>query len=105
MSKFIGLLGELHPDLPEEDEEQDGSGTDGNEAARTVRNSNQDRAQFSLNGTPATSKSQFVLDVVKAYVAKYPKKTFAELEEVFPISLCSKGYKFIGRKPPEKCIL
>lgn len=87
--------------LPEEDEDQEGPASGDNDTARTVRNSNQDRTQFSLNGNPATSKSQFVLDVVKAYVAKYPKKTFAQLEEVFPISLCSKGYKFIGLLCPE----
>ena len=87
--------------LPEEDDEQDDTAPGENDAAKTVRNSNQDRTRFSLNGNPATSKSQFVLDVVKAYVAKYPKKTFAELEEVFPISLCSKGYKFIGLLCPE----
>lgn len=82
--------------LPEEDDKQDGFDAGDNTDAKTVRNSNQDHTQFSLNGNPATSKSQFVLDVVKAYVAKYPKKTFAELDEAFPISLCSKRYKFIG---------
>ena len=81
--------------LPEEDDEQDDYGEEDPEA-RTARNNNQDRTQFSLNGNPATSKSQFVLDVVRAYVAKHPDKTFAQLEEVFPISLCSKGYRFIG---------
>ena len=87
--------------LPEEDDEQDYPASGVNDAAKTARNSNQDHTQFSLNGNPATSKSQFVLDLVKAYVAKYPNKTFAELEEVFPISLCSKGYKFIGLLCPE----
>ena len=82
--------------LPEEDEGQNAAAEGGNATTRTVRNSNQDRTQYSLNGNPATSKSQFVLDIVKAYVANHPEKTFEELEEVFPISLCSKGYKFLG---------
>lgn len=82
--------------LPKEDEDPNAAADGGNATTKTGRNNNQDRTQYSLNGNPATSKSQFVLDVVKAYVAKHPEKTFEELERVFPISLCSKGYKFLG---------
>ena len=81
--------------LPEEEEAQEAAGTD-KPASGTGRNCNYDYTKYSLNGNPATSKSQFVLDVVRAYVAKHPDKTFAELEEVFPITLCSKGFKHIG---------
>lgn len=91
--KAIGIWSSY---LPEEDEEPNAAADGGNATTKTDRNNNQDRTQYSLNGNPATSKSQFVLDVVKAYVAKHPEKTFEELEEVFPISLCSKGYKFLG---------
>lgn len=87
--------------LPEDDEGNEDTASGGNDTAKTIKNSSQDRTRFSLNGNPAISKSQFVLDVVKAYVAKYPKKTFAELEQAFPVSLCSKGYKFIGLLCPE----
>lgn len=55
-----------------------------------------DRTKFSLNGAPATSKRQFVLDVVKAYVEKHPEKTFDELKRVFHPGLCSPGFKCIG---------
>jgi len=83
--------------LPEEDDE----GTDELMGAvispvGTGRNSNHDYTQFSLNGRPATSKSQFVPDLVGAYVAKHPEKTFAELKRIFHIGLCSKGFKHIG---------
>ena len=59
-------------------------------------NFNHDYTKFSLNGNPATSKRQFVLDVVKAYVAKHPEKTFTELRAVFHDGLCTNGHKHIG---------
>ena len=55
-----------------------------------------DRTKFSLNGAPATSKRQFVLDVVKAYLEKHSEKTFDELKVVFHPGLCSPGFKCIG---------
>ncbi len=84
--------------LPEEDDSDVSSTSDSTESEVTggARNMRQDYTQFSLNGAHATSKSQFVTDLVRAYVQKHPEKTFAELRDVFSIDLCSKGYKFIG---------
>lgn len=94
--RFAGKANVVWPSyLPEEEEAQEAVGTD-KPASGTGRNCNYDYTKYSLNGNPATSKSLFVLDVVRAYVAKHPDKTFAELEEVFPITLCSKGFKHIG---------
>lgn len=82
--------------LPEEEDEQVSSHDSDSTTPVIKRNMNQDYTRFSLNGGPITSKSQFVPNLVKAYVDKHPEKTFAELREVFHIGLCSKGFKFIG---------
>lgn len=60
------------------------------------RNVIHDYTRFSLNGGLATSKAQFVINVVNAYVEQHPEKTFAELEEVFNAGLCCKGFKYLG---------
>lgn len=81
--------------LPEEDEEEnnlDDTGN-GNNPSERIKH---DRTKFSLNGAQATSKRQFVLDVVKAYLKKHPEKTFEELKKVFHTDLCSPGFKCIG---------
>ena len=80
------------PDEEDNDELDNGETEVGNEQ-NTFRH---DYTKFSLNGNPATSKRQFVLDVVNAYVTKYPQKTYAELESVFHVGLCTKGHKHIG---------
>lgn len=82
--------------LPEEEDDVIDNAEASYPNVRGSRNITHDLTQFSLNGKPATSKSQFVIDVVNAYVAKHPEKTFAELERIFPISLCSKGFKHLG---------
>ncbi len=83
--------------LPEEDEDDATAQTKvGNATTGTGRNANHDYTQFSLNGKPATSKSQFVPDLVRAYVEKHPEKTYEELKKIFHIGLCSKGFKHIG---------
>lgn len=83
--------------LPEEDDED---ALDAENIGNTQSDNNgvisHDRTKFSLNGAPATSKRQFVLDVVKAYVEKHPEKTFDELKRVFLPGLCSPGFKCIG---------
>lgn len=83
--------------LPEEDDED---ALDAENIGNTQSDNNgvisHDRTKFSLNGAPATSKRQFVLDVVKAYVEKHPEKTFDELKRVFHPGLCSPGFKCIG---------
>ena len=57
---------------------------------------NHDYSKFSLNGAPSTSKRQFVVDLVKAYVAKYPDKSFCQLQSVFHDGLCTKGHRHRG---------
>ena len=57
---------------------------------------NHDYSKFSLNGAPSTSKRQFVVDLVKAYVAKYPDKSFSQLQSVFHDGLCTKGHRHRG---------
>ena len=83
--------------LPEEEDDDslDSGSTNGTQtgSASTISH---DRTKFSLNGAPATSKRQFVLDVVKAYIKKHPEKTFDELKTVFHSELCSPGFKCIG---------
>lgn len=78
--------------LPEE-EDEDTSDIPSNEIPG---NFSHDYTKYSLDGNPATSKRQFVLDVVKAYVTKHPEKTFAELKTTFHDDLCTKGHKHIG---------
>ncbi|MBR4871096.1 MAG: HNH endonuclease [Alistipes sp.] len=55
-----------------------------------------EKIRLSLNGVPMISMSRFVLDVVNAYMTKYPEVTFARLKEVFHDGLCSYGYRFKG---------
>ena len=52
--------------------------------------------KLSLNGRQPVSLSRFVLDVVRAYIKKYPETTFANLKRVFHDGLCSRGYRFKG---------
>ena len=80
------------------DEEDDDADTTSASGSTNDGESNfsHDYTRFSLNGNPATSKRQFVLDVVKAYVAKHPDYTYAQLQAVFTTDLCTKGHKHIG---------
>lgn len=55
-----------------------------------------DYTKFALNGGAFVAKSRFVLDVVRAYMAKYPEATYAQLKKVFHDGLCSSGFKFKG---------
>lgn len=82
--------------LPEEEDDITEAPEDGKTTVAIGRNANHDYTRFSLNGHPFTSKSQFVTDIVRAYVAKYPDKTFEELRKVFNKALCNKGHKHIG---------
>lgn len=85
---------ELWPSyLPKEEEE-----TETVPADTTVRNGNfnHDYTKYSLNNRPATSKRQFVFDVVKAYTEKYSDKTYAEIKQIFNDSLCTYGHRHIG---------
>lgn len=83
--------------LPEEDEDEPSGESEADTSATGLgRNANHDYTQFSLNGKPATSKSQFVTDLVAAYVEKHPDMTFDELQKVFHVGLCTKGHKHIG---------
>lgn len=82
--------------LPEEDEDEPDSTSASGSTTDGESNFNHDYTRFSLNGSPATSKRQFVLDVVKAYVAKHPDHTYAQLQAVFTTDLCTKGHKHIG---------
>lgn len=52
--------------------------------------------KLSLNGGPVVSMSRFVLDVVRAYIKKYPESTYSHLKLVFHDDLCCKGYHFKG---------
>lgn len=52
--------------------------------------------KLSLNGSAHVSMSRFVLDVVIAYMTKYPDCTYSKLKEVFHDGLCCKGYRFKG---------
>ena len=52
--------------------------------------------KLSLNGRQPVSLSRFVLDVVRAYIKKYPETTFTNLKRVFHDGLCSRGYRFKG---------
>lgn len=70
--------------LPEEEDEG---------AAETL---SVEKIRLSLNGGPMISMSRFVLDVVNAYMTKFPEVTFARLKEVFHDGLCSHGYRFKG---------
>ena len=88
--------------LPEEDDELNDVDDDRDVTTKGGRNYNHDRTQYSLNGKPATSKSQFVFDVVKAYITKHPDKTYSELEKVFHAGLCTIGHKHIGLICSEK---
>lgn len=52
--------------------------------------------KLSLNGGSYVSLSRFVLDVVCAYMKKYPAKSFSQLKEIFHDGLCCRGYRFKG---------
>lgn len=52
--------------------------------------------KLSLNGGPVVSMSRFVLDVVRAYLKKYPESTYSHLKSVFHDDLCCYGYRFKG---------
>lgn len=83
------------PDDNEDNDEDTNLSSTANEtdSSEKIRH---DRTKFSLNGAQPTSKRQFVLDVVKAYIDKHPEKTFVELNKVFHPDLCSPGFKCIG---------
>lgn len=78
--------------LPEDDEAHEESEDDFTTAVSLSHN----YTKFSLNGMPAISKSQFVLELVKAYMTEHPDITYSELKMVFHDGLCIKGHKHIG---------
>ena len=83
--------------LPEEDEDDTPETNEGGDTTvATGRNANHDYTRFSLNGHPFTSKSQFVTDIVRAYIEKHPDMSFEDLRKVFHVGLCNKGHKHIG---------
>lgn len=82
--------------LPDEEDDNADTTSASDSTNDGESNFSHDYTRFSLNGNPATSKRQFVLDVVKAYVAKHPDYTYAQLQAVFTTDLCTKGHKHIG---------
>lgn len=66
------------------------------EPKKAGRNSNHDNTKYSLDGSPAMSKSEFVPTFVRLYIEKHPEKTYRELKQKFPDRLCASGFKFIG---------
>lgn len=78
--------------LPEDDEAREESEDD----FTTAVSLSHDYTKFSLNGMPAISKRQFVLELVKAYMTEHPDITYSELKMVFHDGLCIKGHKHIG---------
>ena len=88
---------EVWPSYLPDEEDDDADTTSASDSTNDGEsNFSHDYTRFSLNGNPATSKRQFVLDVVKAYVAKHPDYTYAQLQTVFTTDLCTKGHKHIG---------
>lgn len=88
---------EVWPSYLPDEEDDDADTTSASDSTNDGEsNFSHDYTRFSLNGNPATSKRQFVLDVVKAYVAKHPDYTYAQLQAVFTTDLCTKGHKHIG---------
>ena len=84
--------------LPEEDDADDDSSetTLFDTHSSQSGNLSHDYTRFSLDGGPATSKRQFVLNLVKAYQSKYPECTYTQLKEVFNDNLCTNGHRHIG---------
>ena len=83
--------------LPEEDEDEDADfGNIDDDSKPIIGTKSHDRTKFTLNGSSPMSKRQFVLEFVKAFVAKHPDMTYPELKKVFNNDLCATGYKFIG---------
>ena len=88
---------EIWPSYLPEDEEDAADAEDFTFINKVKRNcENHDYTKFSLNGKPATTKNQFVLDVVRAYIEKHPSVTYTELLKVFHEGLCSRGHKHKG---------
>lgn len=88
---------EVWPSYLPDEEDDDADTTSASDSTNDGEsNFSHDYTRFSLNGNPATSKRQFVLDVVKAYVAKHPDYTYAQLQAVFTTDLCTKGHKHVG---------
>lgn len=84
--------------LPDDDDDEEAADIETNADSIPGASSNDthDYTKFSLNGAPATSKRRFVFDLVKAYIAKYPDITFAQLKAVFNDDLCTRGHKHVG---------
>ena len=83
--------------LPEDDDETYTDPVDFHtEKSTSSGNFNHDYTKFSLDGQRPTSKRQFVLDLIKAYVAKHPDKTYAELKVVLHDGLCTSGHIHLG---------
>ena len=85
--------------LPEDYDEETESAVDSADGATSGENGGTDThdyTKYSLNGGPFVPKRRFVLDVVRAYMAKHPNTTYAQLKEVFHDGLCSSGYRFRG---------
>ncbi len=61
-----------------------------------------DRTKYSFNGVENLGKGPLALAVVKFYVSKNPKVTFAKLKEVFPDTLMTKYGVFTDLKDGEK---
>ena len=66
------------------------------EDAESIEQQSVGAMKLSLNGGPVVSMSRFVLDVVRAYLNKYPKSTYSHLKSVFHDDLCCRGYHFKG---------
>lgn len=85
----------LPEDYDEENGDVEGNGAD-SPATATPGADTHDYTKFALNGGAFVPKSRFVLDVVRAYMAKHPDATYAQLKKVFHDGLCSSGFKFKG---------
>lgn len=66
------------------------------EETETIELQSAGTMKLSLNGGPVVSMSRFVLDVVRAYLKKYPESTYSHLKSVFHDNLCCYGYRFKG---------
>ena len=85
----------LPEDYDEENGENEANGAGSSPAVNSAADTH-DYTKFSLNGGAFVPKSRFVLDVVRAYMAKHPDATYSQLKKVFHDGLCSSGFKFKG---------
>ena len=66
------------------------------EETETIATADCNSMKLSLNGGSVVSMSRFVIDVVRAYLKKYPESTYSHLKSVFHDDLCCYGYRFKG---------